>query len=463
MAKSTTKFVCTECGAVYSRWQGQCKDCKEWNVISEFKEPNANQKNKITSALSQQKSWLSNKTKDVCYLSTVEENVEGNRISTGKSEFDRVLGGGIFEGSVILLSGSPGAGKSTLLIDVASYVSQNHESVLYVSCEESLPQVRNRANRLELQQDKIAMFTDNEINSIMGKIDELRPKLVIIDSLQALYNDSSDYAMGSASSLKENAFIIINYAKTTATSFLLIGHVNKDGNVAGPKILEHIVDGICNIENEESSEYRIIRTSKNRFGKIDEVGVFSMTEKGMISVDNPSEIFISQDRGNVCGTSILSTIEGNRPLLIEIQALVSDTEFNYPKRLTTGVELSRLNLLIAIMNKHSGIKLSDQDVYATVVGGLKVSDTAIDLPLAISIASAYTNKNISSDIASFGEIDLTGRLRPVSRAETRIKEAVLRGFKKIIIPKRNMPKNCSDFDIEIIGISKVDEVFQHLD
>jgi DNA repair protein RadA/Sms len=467
MKKEKVEYVCNECGSIYSRWQGQCKECKEWNTIIEIKKEEINPKNKVETALKsisnkKERKWIESDSDGIKYLSDVSiENGEHERFSTGKNEFDRVLGGGIMKGSVILLSGEPGAGKSTLLIEVCEYISKD-KNVMYISGEESEIQIKNRATRLSISGKNIAMLSEVEINKIIEQLSIIQPDFIVVDSIQTIHNKNSDYSSCSSASLKENTTIFNRIAKSTGISMILIGHVNKTGNIAGPKELEHIVDVICEIENESDSEYRIIRANKNRFGNIDEVGVFMMTENGMKSVDNPSELFISENRDAVHGTNILATIEGNRPLLIEIQALVSESEFNYPKRLASGVELNRLNMIIAILNNHTGIKLNNQDVYVSAVGGIKISDPAADLPISLSVMSSYFKKAIDSNIACFGELDLTGRLRPIQRSELRIKEAILRGFDKIIIPSRNVPKDKSKFNIEIIGAKNINEVINFI-
>lgn len=462
MAKEKTSYVCESCGADYNRWMGQCKECKEWNTIKEIKLQN-NTSNKVASVANKANNarWVSDNAKVEKLSSVKSDNTKSSRLDTGKPELNRVLGGGISEGSLILLSGSPGAGKSTILIEVAEYISKN-KPVFYVTGEESKDQIYQRAKRLKLSGENIDIMAEVEINNIVSKIPSINPKLMIIDSIQTLYNMNSETIAGSVSTIKEVTSILNRVAKDQNIAMILVCHVNKDGNIAGPKALEHMVDVIAEIDNDSNSEYRIIRASKNRLGEVNEVGVFMMTEAGMESVDNPSELFISSDRSEVSGTSILSTIEGNRPLLIELQSLVSESEFNYPKRLATGLDLNRLNMLIAIMNKHGGIRLVDQDVYVSAVGGIKITDTASDLPLAIAIASAYLNKSAPVDMASFGEMDLTGRLRPVQRSEMRIKEAINRGFKKIMLPKRNIPKDVSKFNIEIIGVSDISDVIENL-
>lgn len=467
MGKDKTEYACSECGSIYSRWQGQCRDCKEWNTIIEIKKEKVSAKNKVETALqsisnNKDRKWIDTDNSGIKYLSEVSiDNGEHERFTTGKNEFDRVLGGGIMKGSVILLSGEPGAGKSTLLIEICEYISKD-KTVMYISGEESEIQIKNRATRLGISGKNIAMLSEVEINKIIEQLSLVKPDFIVVDSIQTIHNKDSDYTSGSSATLKENTTIFNRIAKSTGISMLLIGHVNKTGTIAGPKELEHIVDVICEIENESESEYRIIRANKNRFGNIDEVGVFMMTEKGMKSVDNPSELFISENRDSVYGTNILATIEGNRPLLIEIQALVSESDFNYPKRLTAGVELNRLNMIIAILNNHTGIKLNNQDVYVSAVGGIKISDPAADLPISLSVISSYFKKPIGSNIACFGELDLTGRLRPIQRAELRIKEAIMRGFEKIIIPHRNVPKNKDNFNIEIIGAKNINEVIEFI-
>ena len=459
--KEKKNFVCESCGQEYSAFQGKCRSCKEWNTIKEFHIPKMTSKNKVANAI--------NKAQNQKWVETTSElkklNEYGNdngkaerKIKTGKSELDRVLGGGITQGSVILLSGSPGAGKSTLLIEVLSFISQKESDVLYVSGEESGNQILSRAKRLDLNIEDVYLYSETEVNKIVEKTIALNPAVVVIDSIQTIYNAESDYTNGSAAALKENTTIINKISKLTNIPFIIIGHVNKDGDVAGPKVLEHVVDVIANIDDEIGSEYRIIRASKNRYGNTDEVGVFEMTAQGMVSVDNPSALFVSEDRKEVSGTSILSTVEGTRPLLIEIQALVSQSEFNYPKRTSSGVNLNKLQMIIAILSNHTGITLNDQDVYVSAVGGIKITDPGIDLPLCISIASSYLKNSFDDEIVFFGEVDLTGRLRPVQYAEKRIKEASQRGFKRIIVPEKNVPKDVSQYNIEIIGLKNIGQV-----
>lgn len=460
-AKNKTQFVCNACGFIQPRWSGQCKECNEWNTFVEEKivDDSKNRMSKVATSVKENKGWTGSSNDGMKPLSDVKEE-DRVRFSTGNKEFDRVLGGGLVVGELVLISGEPGVGKSTLLLQTASHISKT-DKVMYVTGEESLAQVSERGIRLGVPLDNIQGLDDCEISNVINKINSYKPKLVIIDSIQVAYSDELTSAPGTVSQIKECAAYLNRIAKTTGTTIILVGHITKDGSMAGPKALEHLVDATISLEGEEDSAFRIARAYKNRFGSTSEVGAFQMTAQGLKDVDNPSEMFLSTDRKPLEGSCVFISQEGRRPILMEVQSLIIEKSFNNPLRNSVGLYKDRLNMLIAILRKHADLNLQDHDVYVTAVGGAKIIETASDLPIIVSIISSLTNKAIPEGLACFGEMDLTGTIRPVLKSEERIKEAKSLGFNKIIVPRRNIPSTQIN-GVEVKGISSIDELLELL-
>lgn len=454
MKKSRTEYECTNCGSIQLQFKGKCPDCNEWNTLQEvIRSPEKEVKNKLSQQ--KQKTWLNMGDSKLKSLSEVSID-DKHRFSSGNSEMDRVLGGGFVEGSLVLLSGEPGVGKSTILLQIIDHISREHKTI-YVSAEESEKQIAQRAIRLGMKDlDRIKCLGEAELNNIINIIKTESPKFVIIDSIQTVYMEDMSSSPGTVSQVKECASQLNRLAKDSDTTIVIVGHITKDGAMAGPKALEHLVDATLLIEGEQESPYRILRAFKNRFGSTSEIGAMEMTSEGLMSVDNPSAMFLSLDRKPIEGSCVFITQEGQRPLLIEIQSLIDKSLLSNPRRLGVGLDYNRLAMVIAILRKHTGLDFFDQDVYVSVVGGAKIKETASDLPVALSMISSFINKPLPDSLACFGEVDLTGEVRPVLKAEERIKEAARMGFTKIIIPKRNIPKN-KIAGVEIKGISSLDE------
>jgi len=428
MAKTKIEFVCRECGSSHHQWAGQCLDCKEWNTLEEV-------------VISQATSSKPESLKDlpaskVQNLSEIKSQNK-NRLSTGLSELDRTLGGGLVDGSVVLIGGDPGIGKSTLILQALAAINAS-STTLYVSGEESAEQVSERAIRLGIKED-ILFIGETHLEKIIKISKDLRPKVIVIDSIQTMVTDLSNSAPGSVTQVRDCAAQLTQYAKQTNTILLMIGHVTKGGALAGPRILEHMVDAVLYFEGDAGGRYRIIRAVKNRFGAVNEISVFAMGEKGLQQVSNPSSIFLSNQENPSSGSMVMVTREATRPLLVEIQALV-DQANGTPKRVSVGLDQNRLSLQLAILHKHSGIATFDQDVFINVVGGIKVSETASDLVVMLAIVSSLRDKVIPSKWIAFGEVGLTGEVRPVYNSMERLSEAQKQGFEVAIIPKGNAPK-----------------------
>lgn len=451
MAKARTSFVCQECGGVSTKWQGQCPHCHSWNTMVEFKE-------KTASANQNRFAHLA-KTAPVKVLSDVVAT-EVSRIKTGLSELDRVLGGGLVPGGVVLIGGDPGIGKSTLLIQVLSYLSQ-HSDVLYVTGEESAEQVALRANRLELNTDKVKLLAEIQLESIQQALEQESPKIAVIDSIQTLFSGELTAAPGSVSQVRECAAQLTRIAKQNGVAIVMIGHVTKDGTLAGPRVLEHIVDTVLYFEGESDSTHRLIRAFKNRFGAVNELGVFAMTDKGLKGINNPSAIFLSQHNEDIAGSCVMATQEGTRPLLVEIQALVDTAHVPNPRRLSLGIDGSRLAMLLAVLNRHVGVATFDQDVFINAVGGVRISETAADLPVLLAILSSLRDKPLPKGLLAFGELGLAGEIRPAARGQERLKEATKLGFKIAMIPKHNMPPKKIE-GLTIWPVSRLEDVMGYL-
>ena len=451
MAKVKTTFFCQNCGTSFAKWQGQCTACKEWNTIAEEVIQKAE---KVSWKVSETKSKRVSKSQKVKDISTTSEA----RLNTKNNELNRVLGGGIVPGSLTLLGGEPGIGKSTLMLQIALQLPYK---TLYVSGEESAQQIKMRAERIHPGSENCYILTETKTQNIFSQIAELNPDIVVIDSIQTLHTDYIESSPGSISQIRETTTELIKFAKETHTPVVLIGHITKDGNIAGPKILEHMVDTVLQFEGDRNHVYRILRSQKNRFGSTNELGIYEMQENGLREVSNPSEILISKNEEDLSGTAISATLEGLRPLMIEIQALVSTAVYGTPQRSATGYNAKRLNMLLAVLEKRAGFKLGAKDVFLNVTGGITVDDPAIDLAVVAAVLSSNIDISIDKSMCFAAEIGLAGEVRPVTRVEQRITEAEKLGFKSIVISKYcKIPKN--NYQINIIKVAKVHDVVKHL-
>lgn len=454
MSKRKVAYVCTDCGGEHSKWQGQCSECQQWNTLKEFvvsaAKPSARNQalSGYAGAASAQK---------IQRLADVDLT-EMPRIKSGMLEFDRVLGGGLVPGSAILIGGHPGAGKSTLLLQTMCALAESMPA-LYVTGEESLQQVAMRAKRLGMPTDQLNMLSETNVDRLLQLLQQHQPKVVVIDSIQVMHLEGIESAPGSVSQVRESAAALTRYAKQTGTVLMLVGHVTKDGSLAGPKVLEHMIDCSIMLEGDGDSRFRTLRGIKNRFGAINELGVFAMLETGLKEVKNPSSIFLSRSEKPSSGSVVMVIWEGTRPLLVEIQALVDDSHFGHPKRVAVGLDQNRLNLLLAAMHRHGGILLGDQDVYINVVGGVKVTETAADLALLMAALSSFRDQPLPQDLIVFGEVGLSGEIRPVPSGQERIREAAKHGFKRAIVPKANAPRN----NIEGMQVIAVETLQQALE
>lgn len=426
--KEKSVYVCSSCGYENAKWLGKCPGCDSWGTLEEQiikAEPkNSGMKDRNISSV-----------KDVQKLKSVE-TVNYERFSSGSNELDRVLGGGIVPGSIVLCGGDPGIGKSTLLLQVCNFVAKDRK-VLYISAEESAHQIKLRADRLNCQSEDIYILAETDIDQICAQISAQKPELAIVDSIQTVYAPYLSAAPGTVSQVRECASRLMRVAKEAGITVFTVGHVTKEGTLAGPKVLEHIVDTVMYFEGEKNSAFRVLRANKNRFGSTNEIGVFEMNEQGMIDVLNPSEIFMSERSQPVAGTSIMCSLEGTRPVMVEIQALTGNSGFNNPRRVGSGVDYSRMVTLLAVLEKRLGYTLYNQDVYVNIAGGLKIDEPALDLPLIAAIASSYKNAPLPQDTVLLGEVGLTGELRTISGAKQRIDECIKLGFNKVILPKGN--------------------------
>lgn len=429
MAKIKHAYACKECGASSPKWVGQCADCGEWNSLTEIV---------INAAPERFQNYAGSSDAQLIPLSKVQATKE-IRIETGLTEFDRVLGGGLVAGSVILIGGDPGIGKSTLLLQTMSNLSTKHRS-LYVTGEESLQQVKLRAQRLGLHELALDLLTETSVETILAIAQQAKPTFMVLDSIQTMYTEQIQAAPGSVTQVREATAQLVRFAKQTGTAVLLVGHVTKDGAIAGPRVLEHMVDTVLYFEGDPDGRFRMLRAVKNRFGAINELGIFAMTDKGLREINNPSAIFLSRSEATVCGSVVMVTWEGSRPMLIEIQALVDESHIGNPRRVTVGLDQNRLALILAVLNRHGGVITYNQDIFVNVVGGVKVTETGIDLAAALAVVSSLKNKPLPSDLVVFGEIGLSGEIRPVQSGQDRLKEAVKLGFKQAIVPKANAPK-----------------------
>lgn len=449
MAKIKTKYVCQECGYENSKWLGKCPECSNWNTFVEEIEEKRSKSNKEVFVIDKS----SSRPLNINSIETIKEQ----RFSTCINELDRVLGGGVVKGSLVLVGGDPGIGKSTLLIQVSSNVANSGKKVLYISGEESASQIKMRAQRLGIKSDNLYIFAENNLSIIEAHLESVNPDLIIVDSIQTVFSPEITSAPGTVSQIKEGTSRFMKISKKMGISTFVVGHVTKEGALAGPKVLEHMVDTVLYFEGERFNTYRLVRAVKNRFGSTNELGVFEMREIGLVELENPSKILISEKPKDVAGSVIISTVEGTRPMLLELQALVSPTSFGIPKRTATGVDYNRVSLLMAVLEKRVGMQIQNQDVYINVVGGIKINEPSIDLGIVMSIASSFRNIPIDGNVAITGEVGLTGEIRAVSFIEKRIAECKKLGFTKIIIPRSNYE---AVKDIKGIDICPVDSVRQ---
>jgi DNA repair protein RadA/Sms len=446
MAKAKSVYSCTECGGQVLKWQGQCPHCQAWNTLvealAEAAPAGANRYSRIAEAGKPQR------------LSEVEAREE-NRIPSGLEEFDRVLGGGLVPGGVVLIGGEPGIGKSTLLLQSLAEVGKSRK-VLYVTGEESPQQIALRAKRLGVDASSVIIFPDTNLQRIESVIRSEKPEVAVIDSIQTLYFDELQSAPGSVAQVRECAARLTRVAKSAATTMVLIGHVTKEGAIAGPRVLEHMVDTVLYFEGDTHSSFRLIRAFKNRYGAVHELGVFAMTEKGLKGVSNPSALFLSQHGSEVAGSCVMVTQEGTRPMLVEIQALVDDARAPNPRRLSVGLEQARLALLLAVLHRHAGIACFDQDVFVNAVGGVKIDEPAADLAVLLAIVSSLKNTPLPAKLVVFGEVGLAGEVRPVQRGQERLREAAKLGFTQALIPHANRPRQ-PIAGIEVMAVRRVEE------
>jgi DNA repair protein RadA/Sms len=458
MVKAKIAFVCTECGSEYGQWQGQCGSCKAWNTLSQINLGSGS--SPAAKADFRQRSGYAGQNTGVQNLSEI--NLESMpRLPTSIGELDRVLGGGLVPGSVVLIGGNPGAGKSTLLLQVMCLLSSLEKGGLYVTGEESLQQVGMRSQRLKLPQDNLKMLAETNVELICKAAQTIEPAFIVVDSIQVMHSVDVSSAPGSVSQVRESAAYLIQYAKQTNTVLFLVGHVTKEGNLAGPKVLEHMIDCFIMLEGGSDTKYRVLRGQKNRFGAANELGVFAMTELGLKEVKNPSAIFLSRADEESAGSLVMVLWEGTRPLLVEIQALVDETQLGNPRRVTVGLDQNRLAMLLAVLHRHGGIYMADQDVFVNVVGGVKVLETSADLALILAVVSSFRDKALPRDLVVFGEIGLAGEIRPVPGGQERLAEAAKHGFTRAIVPKANTPKLPIP-GIEVVGVAKIDQALEAL-
>lgn len=450
MAKNKNSYQCESCSAKLSKWAGQCPDCKEWNSVVETVA--------VSAPPGRFKGYAGQLTNEVKSLQSVgDSNI--TRVSAGVGELDRVLGGGIVPGSVILLGGDPGIGKSTLLIQLVAALAEKLPS-LYITGEESLEQIGMRARRLELSLEGIRCLTETSVEQILGHAEKEKPRLMIVDSIQTVHTEAVSSAPGAVAQIRESAAALVRWAKLNGCCVVLVGHVTKEGALAGPRVLEHMVDSVLYFESDGSSRFRVIRAVKNRFGAVNELGMFAMTGTGLKEVKNPSAIFLSGHDKPVSGSVITVVREGTRPILLEVQALVDQSHLNNPRRIALGLEYNRLSMMLAVLNRHGGISLSDQDVFINVVGGMRVSETGADLPMLLALCSSFRDRPLPGKLVCFGEVGLSGEIRPVQDGEQRLREASSHGFTQAVVPKANAPRRPID-GLEVISVRHVADAIDH--
>ena len=455
MAKARTAYVCNECGADFSKWQGQCGACSAWDTLSEIVVESAAS---VKSPAARRSGWAGKVDPPrVTALKDVEQGAEA-RVSTGIGEFDRVLGGGLVAGAVVLVGGDPGIGKSTLLLQAVASMAASLPG-LYVTGEESLAQVAGRASRLGLPLEGLNALAETGIERILEQAAQLRPRIIVADSVQTLWTDSLTAAPGAVSQVRESAARLVRYAKETGTAVFLVGHVTKEGGIAGPRVLEHMVDAVLYFEGDSGSRFRVLRAFKNRFGAVNELGVFAMGDKGLKEVPNPSAIFLSGSARQP-GSCVMVTREGTRPLLVEVQALVDSSPLSNPRRVAVGLEGNRMAMLLAVLHRHGGVATGDQDVFVNVVGGIRVQETAADLPVLLSVLSSLRDAPLPDKTIAFGEVGLSGEIRPVPNGEERLKEAATHGFLRAIVPRANAPKAGSYKGMQVIAVDRLADALE---
>ncbi|MBP3782845.1 MAG: DNA repair protein RadA [Butyrivibrio sp.] len=455
--KIKSVFFCQECGYESSKWMGQCPGCRQWNTfVEETVKPKAAAAKGVGAVTS------GGEAQSPKNLSEIVLNDE-ERYDTHIGELNRVLGGGLVKGSLILVGGDPGIGKSTILLQVAGNISGDKRDVLYISGEESLQQIKLRANRIGGFNEQLKFMCETNLSNIEETISRFKPQVVIMDSIQTMYNESVSSAPGSVSQVRESTSVLLRIAKSMNISIFIVGHVTKEGQVAGPRVLEHMVDTVLYFEGDRHASYRILRAVKNRFGSTNEIGVFEMQEKGLVEVTNPSEFMLDGRPEGASGSIVTCSVEGTRPILIEVQALVTRTNFGFPRRQANGTDYNRVNLLMAVLEKRIGLQMSDFDAYVNLAGGMKVAEPSLDLGICLALVSSFKNKPISDDVIAFGEVGLSGEVRSVSMGESRVSEAKKLGFKTCIVPKALESKLKKTFkDIEIIGVSSVADAMKIL-
>ncbi len=445
-----TVYICTDCGGQFQKWAGQCADCQGWNTLQESIAATAPPAGSRFAGYAGDANQ--NLIRNLADVSPEQRSGE----PSGLAELDRVLGGGLVGGSVVLIGGDPGIGKSTLLIQTLAQLSGRLKT-LYISGEESPEQISLRAMRLGLKNDRIRLLAETGVERIIALARQEAPAVMVVDSIQTLYTEQLQSAPGSVSQVRESAAQLVRFAKQSGTTVFLVGHVTKEGALAGPRVLEHMVDTVLYFEGESGSQFRLIRTIKNRFGAVNELGVFAMTDRGLREVNNPSAIFLSRHGEAVPGSVILVTREGSRPLLVEVQALVDGSPLANPRRVTLGLEQNRLSMLLAVLHRHTGIAMFDQDVYVNVVGGVRITETASDLPLLLSVLSSFRDRVVPRELVAFGEVGLAGEIRPVPNGLERLREAAKHGFRRAIVPRANAPKKALD-GIEVSAVDRLSDV-----
>jgi DNA repair protein RadA/Sms len=451
VAKNKTAFVCNNCGAEFNKWQGQCGACGAWNSVHEIRlgaQPSVGRSVGYAGSASQVQVL-----KDISLIDLP-------RFSSGMQEFDRVLGGGFVPGSVVLIGGNPGAGKSTLLLQTLCALAEQAPA-LYVTGEESLQQVAMRAQRLSLPNDQLQVAAETDVEAVLYLAGMHKPRIMVVDSVQVMHLADISSAPGSVSQVRESAAVLTRFAKQSGTTVILVGHVTKDGGLAGPKVLEHMIDCSIMLEGDNDSRFGTLRGNKNRFGAINELGVFAMTEQGMREVSNPSAIFLQRAEEVAAGSVVIVIWEGTRPLLVELQALVDGSHLGNPRRVSVGLDANRLSMLLAILHRHGGLMLGDQDVFVNVVGGVKITETSADLALLFALVSSFRDRIIPTDWVAFGEVGLSGEIRPVPSGQERLREAAKHGFKKAIVPWGNAPKEPIP-GLEVIAVKKLSEALEQL-
>lgn len=452
--KSKIRFICNQCAAVFSQWAGQCTQCGAWNAVSE--------ENVVSTGRSARMGHYANQRSEVTAVEDVVLDKEV-RMDCGLSELNRVLGGGLVDGSVVLIGGDPGIGKSTLLLQTLANLSQE-QKVLYVTGEESLQQVAMRAKRLQLPIQGLRLLAETQVESIIAHAQKEAPRIMVIDSVQTIFTDTISSAPGGVGQVRESTAQLVRFAKMTQTAVFLVGHVTKEGALAGPRVLEHMVDSVLYFEGQSDNRFRVIRAIKNRFGAVNELGVFAMTDRGLKEVANPSAIFLSRQPESTPGSAVMVTWEGSRPMLVEVQALVDEAHGQQAKRVTAGLEHNRLAILLAVLHRHGGVATFDQDVFINVVGGVKVTETGSDLALIAAVVSSLRNRVFDRETIIFGEIGLAGEIRPVQSGQERLREAAKHGFKRAIVPFANAPKQASNqvLDMQVEAVKHLHEVLDKI-